>query len=234
MDDDNGASFAGGRNGQKEASQVGSYFSEKPKAVFQKIYRTNHWQGTESISGPGSSLKATALVREHLSALFLDLQIRTLSDAPCGDAKWISQITGPLDSYVGYDIVPELIQENLERRTSANQFFHEANIIVDVLPKTDAILCRDCLVHLPFDAAHEAIKNFVKSHSTYLVATTFPATAANLDSGYGGWRRLNLETAPFNFPEPIRLINERDGGGKHGDKALGVWRLSELSVGSRY
>jgi hypothetical protein len=45
----------------------------------------------------------------------------------------------------------------------------------------------------------------------------------------GRWRRLNLELAPFNLPEPPILIRERrpDPNGK----SLGLWRISDLKRG---
>ena len=36
--------------------------------------------------------------------------------------------------------------------------------------------------------------------------------------------------APFNFPPPLRLVNENctEGDGAYGDKCLGLWRLADL------
>jgi hypothetical protein len=41
---------------------------------------------------------------------------------------------------------------------------------------------------------------------------------------------LNLQLPPFNFPAPLRLIEENctEDGGKYADKSLGLWRLSDL------
>jgi hypothetical protein len=39
-----------------------------------------------------------------------------------------------------------------------------------------------------------------------------------------------MERAPFNFPRPIKLINEgcTEGNNLFTDKALGLWRLQDI------
>jgi hypothetical protein len=198
--------------------------------VFRRIYDSNEWKSSASVSGPGSSLKVTEKIREELPRLLKKLKIKTLCDAPCGDANWISTITENLDYYFGFDIVPELIIENLARSKKTNHFFRVANIVEDVLPKADAIFCRDCLVHLPLEAGVKAVQNFKSSGAKYLIATTFPTVAKNGQSGYGGWRPLNLQIEPYSLPEPLHLIQERapNPADKYNDKALGVWRLNDI------
>ena len=82
-------------------------------------------------------------------------------DAPCGDAGWISR-TDLGVHYVGVDIVPSLI-ESLQARAAAGDItgeYHLADITADTLPRCDAILCRDCLVHLSFANIERAVANF--------------------------------------------------------------------------
>lgn len=196
------------------------------KAVFSDIYEQGKWKGT-SKSGPGSSLDVTAPLREALPGLFSDLDIRTLIDAPCGTAEWITEVTGGLDVYLGFDIVEQLIRTANDQNDRRNHFFMVADLIETVLPKADAILCRDCLVHMPLDAATNAISNFMKSGSRYLLATTFPTVAENIPARMGTWRPLNLQIAPFNFPQPVRLLRDRliKPGDKYADKSIGVWEI---------
>jgi hypothetical protein len=199
-----------------------------PVRVFSNIYNTGAWMG-EVPSGPGSTLKATALLRPQLERVFRELAITSLVDAPCGDGTWIAEITGSLDRYQGFDVVSELIEGNNARQLPRHSF-GLADIIEDKLPRADAILCRDCLVHLPLDAAVKAIERFKASGSTYLIATTFTEHVQNIEAQMGGWRPLNLTLPPFNLPPPIRLINERlpNLDDKYNDKALGVWRLADV------
>lgn len=55
------------------------------KGVFSEIFKTNKWRSTESVSGAGSELKYTANLRKHLPALFEELGVKSVLDAPCGD-----------------------------------------------------------------------------------------------------------------------------------------------------
>jgi hypothetical protein len=54
----------------------------------------------------------------------------------------------------------------------------------------------------------------------------------NADIQTGGWRQLNLERAPFNFPSPERMIDEKcwHTGGIYSDKRLALWRLEQIEI----
>jgi hypothetical protein len=92
------------------------------------------------------------------------------------------------------------------------------------------IFSRDMTVHLSNRDALAAFRNFKRSKSEYLLTTTFTATETNEDILTGEWRPMNLQRPPFNFPDPLRLINEHctEDGGKYTDKSLGLWRLKDL------
>ncbi|WP_027549084.1 class I SAM-dependent methyltransferase [Bradyrhizobium sp. WSM2254] len=200
-------------------------------ARFERIERTNLWGAASSVSGLGSEDPATAAIRDALPALLQRLGARSLLDAPCGDAGWIGRMKLDLD-YIGIDIVPSLIEANSARaaRGELAGRFRVADITRDALPAADLILCRDCLVHLSFDNIVRAVTNFRASGARFLMVTTFPQWDANRDCEDGDWRALNMETAPFNWPAPRELIDERceEGGGGWRDKSLGLWRLDEL------
>jgi len=105
------------------------------------------------------------------------------------------------------------------------------DIVVDILPRADVILCRDCFIHLSNKDIVKAIKNFKNSQSSYLLTTTFTGLAQNdnLVSGRG-WRPINLTLPPFSFPPPLLMINEKctEQNGKYTDKSLGLWHLNNL------
>jgi len=131
-------------------------------------------------------------------------------------------------SYVGVDIVPELIDRN--RRQYPGDKFLLADIVSDDLPRADLVLCRDALVHYSFGKALEMLRNFRRSGAEWLLTTTFPGRDINHDAAMGGWRTLNLELPPFNFPPPDQLIVERcsERNGLYRDKSLGLWRFADL------
>ena len=185
----------------------------------------------ESTSGLGSELDATAVLRAELPQLLKKLGVTSLLDAPCGDAGWINRADLGV-RYVGIDIVPSLV-ESLQARAAAggiNGEFRLADLTRDPLPRCDAILCRDALVHLSFANIERAVANFRGSGAAWLIATTFPEWRINGDCEDGDWRALNFERAPFGWGPPVELVNEncREAGGGWRDKSLGVWRLAEI------
>lgn len=198
--------------------------------AFNTIYDTNGFNGKESVSGPGSDLKQTESLRETLPALFRELKIRTLLDAPCGDYYWMKEASLDLDAYIGGDIVPALVEKNNKLFGNEKRSFRAVDITCDTLPKVDAIFCRDCLVHLPLFDIQAALENFKKSGATWLLTTTFTARKTNPDITAGQWRPINLQVPPFNWPAPERVIDEKcteitADGGTYEDKVIGVWRL---------
>ena len=199
---------------------------------FRRIHDTNLWGAEASASGLGSEPNATAVLRAQLPRLLEKFGVSSLLDAPCGDAGWINRADLGV-RYVGIDIVPDLI-EDLHGRAASGDIkgeYHLADITADPLPRCDAILCRDCLVHLSFANIERAIANFRRSGATWLLATTFPEWQSNRDCEDGDWRALNFERPPFNWGPPVELLNEdcteADGGWR--DKSLGVWRLAEIA-----
>jgi hypothetical protein len=200
-------------------------------ARFERIERTNLWGAATSVSGLGSEDGATAAIGEALPLLLQRLGARSLLDAPCGDAGWIARLKLDLD-YTGIDIVPSLIEANRRRVASGESSgrFLIADVTRDALPRADVILCRDCLVHLSFDNVVRAVARFRASGAHFLLVTTFPEWEDNRDCEDGDWRALNMEKAPFGWPAPRALINERceEGGGGWRDKSLGLWRLDQL------
>jgi 2-polyprenyl-3-methyl-5-hydroxy-6-metoxy-1,4-benzoquinol methylase len=198
---------------------------------FRRIHDTNLWGAAASVSGLGSETDATAVLRAELPYLLGKLQVTSLLDAPCGDAGWISQ-TNLNAGLVGVDIVPALI-DSLKRRAAAGEIggeYHLADISRDPLPRCDAILCRDCLVHLSFANIERALANFRRSGATWLITTTFTQWQTNRECEDGDWRALNFERLPFNWGAPVELIDEHctEAGGGWRDKSLGAWRLADI------
>ena len=198
---------------------------------FARIHDVNLWGAEASASGLGSEMDATTVLRAELPRLLARLGATSLLDAPCGDAGWINQ-TDLGVRYLGIDIVPSLIS-NLRARAGAGEIAGEydlADITADPLPRCDAILCRDALVHLSFANIGRAIANFRASGAIWLIATSFPEWRTNADCEDGDWRALNFGRAPFNWGAPVELLNENcmEAGGGWRDKSLGVWRLATV------
>ena len=197
----------------------------KRRRVFTSIWKRRDWANDESVSGGGATLGETTVIREALPEIFSEFGIEILADAGCGDMNWMSRISDRLRIYLGFDIVPGLV--DAARGTFAdreNHFFSLADIVTDPLPRCDAILCRDCLTHMSVDEARAALRQMRRGGSTYLIATTH-LSGDNAEPTRGTWFPMNLEVYPFRMPPPLRLIRESDQGTK---KSLGIWRLSDL------
>lgn len=202
---------------------------ENTEAVFTRIFETNFWGGDKSISGPGSNLEQTTVIRNCFTSVLKKYNITTILDIPCGDFYWMSHVDLHGFHYIGADIVQQLIQRN-RRFSSKNVEFRHLNLICDSLPKVDLIFCRDLLVHLSFSDIFSALDNIFASGSDYLLTTTFVERSENSDIETGGWRPINLERMPFNFPAPIEILSEQcsQHQGQYRDKSLGLWRLIDL------
>jgi hypothetical protein len=136
-------------------------------------------------------------------------------------------------TYIGMDIVPELIQSlNLKYGQDSKVTFMPSNIIEDELPMVDLIFCRDCLVHFSFSDIKKTLLNFKNSGARYLFTTTYTDRGVNRDIRTVGWRALNLELPPFNLPKPLKIVKENnlDDKGVYLDKCTGLRDLSQLTL----
>lgn len=204
------------------------FFGKSNVEIFNEIYEKNIWTDPESVSGIGSSLIQTQEIIYQLPILLKKFQIQTMLDIPCGDFNWMSKINFGEMKYVGADLVEKVVCNN--QQNFADLDFILLDLINDKIGKYDLIFCRDCFVHFSFEDIFSSLENIKNSGSTYLLTTTFPKQEINKPIKTGGWRPLNFNLSPFNFPEPIYLINEKctEMNGEFADKSLGLWEISKL------
>jgi len=200
------------------------------RQLFTHIYNYNLWGSFESRSGKGSSIYRTREIRRVLPELITRLTIKTILDVGCGDFNWMRTIDFTnLDHYTGFDIVDDLIYDNIIRFQDSKLSFFCADIANDTIPKADLVLERDCMMHLPDIDLMRFINNIKHSNSKYLLATTFPSTEHNTDFSeketYQSTRitRRNLQAVPFNFPAPIEMFDEGYEG-----QCIALWRVEDL------
>ena len=201
------------------------------RTIFERVHRRNEWGSPESASGPGSTAERGAALKPPLLALLRELEVRRLIDAPCGDFNWISDVADAVEEYVGVDVVSELIAQNRRRHAASGRTFLCLDIVRDPLPSGDLILCRDCLVHFSFADVRAAMARFAASGTPLLLTTTFVGRDRNVDIPTGSWRPLNLERPPFDFPPPLRLVDEQcvHSGGIYRDKRLALWETRAVA-----
>jgi hypothetical protein len=192
--------------------------------TFTDIYLSNFWADAESVSGRGSTMARTEVIRASLPVLLESVGAKTLLDAPCGDFNWMRHVDLKGIEYTGADVVGELIARNRRLYEASRRNFVVLDITRDPLPAVDVILCRDCLIHLSSGHVRAAIANFKRSNSKFLLATTHVTVRENTDIQSGDRRNLNLDLPPFNFPPPLRSLTEDAELGKH----LGLWSLAMI------
>lgn len=199
-------------------------------ARFRRIHQRNIWGAETSVSGLGSEEEATATLRRELPILLRKLGAETLLDAPCGDGGWIGR-TDLGVAYTGIDIVPELIEALAAKADNSGRTYELADLTRDALPKADAVLCRDCLVHFSFATIGRAVSNLRRSGARFLITTSFTDLEQNKDCDDADWRPLNFERTPFSWGRPAFLLNEGcvEDGGLWADKSLGVWQLDSIA-----
>ena len=171
--------------------------------TFLSIYKHNYWGDTESVSGPGSTLKYTDHIRTEIPKILSRFQVTSMIDAPCGDMNWMSHIlnTYPI-SYIGGDIVPDLIVRNRRDFENPSTEFANFDVTKDKFPNVDLWLCRALFFHLSNREIYLALSNFANSQIKYMLVTNHSTEDdfVNIDIATGDWRLLDLMKSPFNFP----------------------------------
>jgi SAM-dependent methyltransferase len=118
--------------------------------IFGEIYRDGLWGGDRGqfYSGAGSddevSAEYVAIVRKYID----DHDIRSIVDLGCGDFRVGRQLLRPGISYVGVDLVPQLIDSHQKQFGSETVRFMVGNISEDALPDGQLYLVRQVLQHL--------------------------------------------------------------------------------------
>jgi hypothetical protein len=164
----------------------------------------------------------------QLGALIADLGVRSVLDAPCGDLNWMRHVDLHGASYLGGDVVADLVSANRAEHPAPGWEFQLLDFTAQPVPRVDLIVCRDALVHFSYQHVVEALTRFRESGSRYLLTTTFSRTAANTDIVTGWWRPINLRLAPFGLPEPLRVIGDDESDDFYDDKTLALWDLAQI------
>ena len=200
------------------------------KDIFTDIYLKNKWGDEHSFSGSGSNLNQTKTVLQELPIIIRKYKIKSILDIPCGDFYWMKEIDFKDINYIGGDIVSEIVNKNLSQFKKSNVHFRLIDLLLDDLPDSELIFCRDCLVHFSNKDIFKALSNIRKTNAKYFMTTNFVDRVQNEDIATGSWRTINLCKPPFNFPEPILSILEKctEGDNLFSDKALSLWELGQI------
>jgi Methyltransferase domain len=196
-----------------------------PEEVFSEIYRKGIWGGAETqpfYSGTGSSIQS--VVEPYVAALSKYLSSlpegsRRVVDLGCGDFTIGRQLLPFCSSYVGVDVVPDLIHHLTSQVTDPRARFVRADMIEEQLPPGDVCLVRQVLQHLS-NAQIAKVLGKLGQYNTVFITEHYPAdevlVTPNKDKVHGGGIRLfedsavYLDKKPFEFfPERMQLFLER-------------------------
>lgn len=209
---------------------------------FAQVYRENLWQGRESRSGQGSEVGQVGALISGLPEVLRRHEIKSLLDVPCGDLNWMKQVDLGKISYIGGDIVSEIIEYNIENYESNLRSFKVIDISRDKLPSADMIFVRDCFIHFTNKLIFMALQNIASSSIKYLCIThdmdheRYPdGHNIDLDGADGEvhhqYRPLNFQLPPFSFPEPIDVMSEGDHRkdfGNRGIYVMAIWDMNQV------
>lgn len=195
--------------------------------VFSGIYAEGYWQDDSltPVSGPGSTPIATQELRLGLQAFIEQRHCGRIVDLGCGDFTWVSEMDLGGIQYVGYDIVPDLIEKNRRLFGNEERRFEIADISEAPIGDCDLVICRDCLVHLAFHEIQAVLENIRASGAQFMALTHFPSIPRNIDISTGQWRPLNLTLPPFGCRVPETSIGDNLNQDRM-ERVLGIWESS--------
>jgi len=178
------------------------------ESLFTDIYTTRAWGSRESVSGPSSTHAQTVELRNQLPSLFSRLSIQSVFDCGCGDFNWFQHVSLGSIQYVGADIAEPIIKENQEEYTSSTIHFQKMDCLTDPPETADLWIVRDMCGLYSYESIQQLLLRFIESNSKYIALTTFPTHDTNIDGSTGILRPLNIQKAPFLFPDPLDQVED--------------------------
>ena len=189
-------------------------------------------------SGGGSTLEYTVNLRQQLKKIFVDFNIKTLLDAPCGDMVWMDQVLKehPKLNYIGGEILGAVVTKHTKtyKKNPKINFLH-LDITEDPLPACDLWIARDVLFHLTHDKSINVFKNMARSDIKYILTSTHGLESVDYQQtkwSYnkpiidGHFQLINLFAEPFCLPEPLFRFD--DTFGPHPKREMCIWSKEQI------
>jgi SAM-dependent methyltransferase len=120
-------------------------------AIFEHIYRMRIWgtaEGEKYFSGEGSIEDVVKPYNDFVGAYIKQHQITSVVDLGCGDFRASRMIDLGDASYIGVDVVKDVIRINSQKYQSQRTRFLCLDIIHDELPEAELCLIKQVLQHL--------------------------------------------------------------------------------------
>jgi SAM-dependent methyltransferase len=203
------------------------------KKIFKYIFSSGYWSDynsdtSKSVSGKGSSLVNTLHLKNELKIFFREKKIKKILDIGCGDFNWMSNLLKDIEyeSYLGVDIVKQLVDDNSEKYGSEKVKFLTNDIVgknIDFTDEFDFILVRHVFIHLKNSNIIKTLNKIKKFNFKYLAITSDPYRLINMDlKTEGRFRDINLTIDPFNLRDTNKIIKE-SAPGVHNNVDLNIY-----------
>jgi Methyltransferase domain len=199
-----------------EPNATGPHTAELTEA-FSAIYENRTW--TDALPGMPASGRGALYERSLSVVQFIENRIaggdvRSIVDVGCGDLSYMSHIDAVANgnvSYVGYDIVPALVDEH--RRLRWGDFRVGDITAPGFRAEADLVVVKDVLFHLEDSQIDAALRNLASSRWSYLLLTSTD-NDSNVDRVFDRWHfaPVNFCEPPYSF-SPDEVLERVDGGG---------------------
>jgi hypothetical protein len=203
------------QSGERQAAHAGPHTDELT-AVFSSIYEQQTW--TDALpgmprSGRGALYERSLSVVQFVEDRIADGDVRSIVDVGCGDLTYISKIDAVVDgrvSYVGYDIVPALVDEH--RQLPWGEFRLGDITAPSFRADADLVIVKDVLFHLEDDQIDAALRHLTSSAWRYLLLTSSD-NESNEDRVFDRWHfaPVNFTLPPYSF-EAAEVLERIEGG----------------------
>jgi hypothetical protein len=187
--------------------------------VFSEVYECGRWGAGEDFdSGSGSRGQPADRYAAYIRELIRETGARKAVDIGCGDFRVASRFADSLASYLGVDVVNDVISRNMSMYGRSGVSFSVLDAADSELPAADICLIRQVLQHLSNLQIAEILN---RCHSYRLVVVTehWPAPGAarkpNIDKPHGPDTRLDrgswvdIERAPFDCAPVDEVLRVR-------------------------
>lgn len=163
------------------------------RTIFTNIYNKDVWGHG---SGPGSLPENAALYVSVLNWLIKEYNVTSVLDVGCGNWMFSEMINYQNVDYLGIDIVPNVIEQNIKKFQRSNLKFELQDCTSYTSEKVfDMVIIKDVLQHLSYENCHKILHN-VKYK---MLIVTNDLTAQNTECIDGDHRPLNITIDPFNL-----------------------------------
>lgn len=198
-------------------SLVSSLYANQTEEIFTSIYDNKIWGSNEEgcgTSGNGSLLETTKEYRSFLQNFLTKFQIHSVVDMGCGDWQFSRTMNWDGISYIGYDVVRSVIENNQKKFSAPNIIFIHGDASCLDLPQADLLICKDVLQHLPHEDIIQILSQCYKFKYCLITNDVDPVTLSSLNDQItkGGYRTLDLSKPPFSL-NGVKILNYQTNHG---------------------